>query len=71
MNLTTQNIQLAVKQADQFMNANGADSKRRLHYCLLLEELLLDYRDLYGEEVPFRLILKRKWKYVFLSLHVA
>lgn len=49
MNLTTQNIQLAVKQADQFMNANGADSKRRLHYCLLLEELLLDYRDLYGE----------------------
>lgn len=71
MNLTTQNIQLAVKQADQFMNANGADSKRRLHYCLLLEELLLDYRDLYGEEVAFRLILKRKWKYVFLSLHVA
>ena len=71
MNLTTQNIQLAVKQADQFMHANGADSKRRLHYCLLLEDLLLDYRDLYGEEVPFRLILKRKWKYVFLSLHVA
>lgn len=71
MNLTAENIQLAVKQADQFMNANGADSKRRLHYCLLLEELLLDYRNLYGEEVVFRLVLKRKWKYVFLSLHVA
>ena len=71
MNLTLENIKLAVDQADRFMEANGSDRQKRLIYCLLLEHLLLGYRDLYGEEISFRLVLKRTWKRVFLSLHVA
>ena len=71
MNLTLENIQRTVDQADRFMEANGADRQKRLGYCLLLEQLLLGYRDLYGEEISYRLVLKRTWKRVFLSLHVA
>ena len=71
MNLTLENIQRTVDQADRFMEANGADRQKRLGYRLLLEQLLLGYRDLYGEEISYRLVLKRTWKRVFLSLHVA
>ena len=71
MNLSVENIHIAVNQARNFMKANGADSEQRLDYCLLLEDLLLDYRKLYGEETAFHLVLKRRWKEVTLSLRVA
>ena len=71
MNLSVENIHLAVKQAGNFMKANGADSEQQLDYRLILEDLLLEYRKLYGEETAFRLVLRRKWKTVVLSLRVA
>ncbi len=71
MNLSTENIELAVKQADQFMNANGASNQQRLNYCKLLKAMLTDYQDQYGEDVNFRLVNKREARHVFLSVHVA
>ena len=66
MNLTLENIQRTVDQADRFMEANGADRQKRLGYRLLLEQLLLGYHDLYGEEISYRLVLKRTWKRVHI-----
>ena len=55
MNLSVENIHLAVKQAGNFMKANGADSEQQLDYRLILEDLLLEYRKLYGEEADARI----------------
>ncbi len=53
------------------MNANGANNQQRINYCKLLKAMLTDYQNQYGEDVNFRLVLKRKWRHVLLGLHVA
>ena len=40
MNLTLENIQLAVDQADRFMEANGSDRQKRLIYRLLPVQIM-------------------------------
>ena len=70
MNLTLDQIAYAVKEAEDFLKTNEVDTKRRLRFILLLEDLLLDYHKLYGE-VPFRLNCKRKLKYSVVTVSVT
>ena len=43
MYLSNENIKKAVEKADAFLERNGIDRTRKLHYLLLLEECLLEY----------------------------
>ena len=69
MELSLENIQSAVQKADEFLKVNGIDSGQRIRYCLFLEGLCMDYRDLCGDAV-FEIDCKRLWKKVLVVLRV-
>ena len=70
MTLTIENIQAAVRQADRHLEANGVGGEQRARFRLLLEDVLISYRER-AEGAPFRLICIRRWKTVSVTVRVA
>ena len=54
MTLTIEDIQAAVRQADRHLEANGVGGEQRARFRLLLEDVLISYRER-AEGAPFRL----------------
>lgn len=67
--ISDENIRQAVNFADRYLSENAIDYEQRVRYRLLLEELLLEYRDA-DENASFSLVYKRRWRYVAVKLKV-
>lgn len=67
MNLLLDNIQKSTENADAFLERNGIDRKKRLQYKLLIEELLLCYRELKIYD-DFKIELLTKSRKIFINL---
>ena len=70
MKLTRENIQTAVDQTVEYLKDHGVDKKRYLRYGLLLEELLLDYREELGE-TDFVIKYRARKRRILFDLHVT
>ena len=70
MKLTRENIQTAVDQTIEYLKDHGVDKRRYLRYGLLLEELLLDYREELGE-TDFVIKYRARKRRILFDLHVT
>ncbi len=70
MKLTRENIQTAVDQTVEYLKDHGVDKRRYLRYGLLLEELLLDYREELGE-TDFVIKYRARKRRILFDLHVT
>ena len=68
--ITLENIRSAVDKADETLEVNQIDLERRIQYRILIEELLLNYRER-DENATFRLEFKRYFKKLLLILSVS
>ena len=70
MELTLENIKCSVEEADKFLEHSGIDSKERHRYRLLLEELLLDFKN-NDSSAQYRLVFKGLLKSISIKLYVS
>ena len=66
-NLSDENIESAVKTADQFFRENGIEVEHISQCCPMLESILRAYQKK-DENVPFRLLFWRSWKKIKVSV---
>ena len=69
MELNRKNISTAAEEAYSFLERSGIDAKNRLRFKLLLEEMLLDYKDINGSK-DFKIVYKSRFKKVSISICV-
>ena len=70
MELTVENIQLALQQASDHLEANGLDTEQRKRFCLLLEDNLIEYRQ-FAPNASFRIHCRRLRKRVSVTVYIA
>ncbi len=70
MELTRENIDHSIQEADKFLESSGIDSRERYRYRLLLEELLLNYMGK-DSSAQYRLVFKGVLKSIKISLYIS
>ena len=69
-NLSPDRINEAVTQVLDFSEKNGLNRDGRVRLSVALEEILLEYRERYGESVPFQLVVLNRNGNIHVCLRV-
>ena len=69
MKLSKEGISEAVGAVDEYLLANSVDTKSRLHYKFLLEDLLLEYME-EEKDAHFTIDFKRLWRLITITVSI-